>query len=738
VPIELIRNAKQIGFSDRQIAKALNSNELAVRRLRVEAGITPFVKQIDTVAAEFPAYTNYLYSTYNASEHDVSFEDHGVMVLGSGVYRIGSSVEFDWCAVRAIRTLRENGMKTVMINYNPETVSTDYDEADKLYFENISLETVMDIYDLERSSGIVLSMGGQTPNNIALALHRQNVKIYGTSPEMIDSAENRFKFSRMLDKIGVDQPLWKELTSFDEAEAFCDKVGYPVLVRPSYVLSGAAMNVVSSQDDLATYLSQATDVSRDHPVVISKYIEEAKEIEMDAVAKDGKMVMHYISEHVENAGVHSGDATLILPPQDLDPETIRKIEIATQKIGQALNVTGPYNIQFIAKNNEIKVIECNLRAARSFPFVSKVTGIDAIELATKVMLGFPVTPYPDAKMPPNYVGVKVPQFSFSRLSGADPILGVEMASTGEVACFGKDRYDAYLKALISTGIRPPKKNILLSIGSFKEKLEMLPSVHKLHRMGYNLFATAGTADFIQEHGIPVKYLEALGSEDELNPQKAEYSLTQHLANNLIDLYINLPSKNRYRRPASYISKGYRSRRMAVDFAIPLITNVKCAKLFIEAIIRKPTFDITSVDFKTSHEAFTFPGLVSVEAFVPGAAESGSPDFGLSTQGAIRGGFTIIQMIPQGITSAVEDEISLQRAQGNASGQAHCDYFFSVAATADNASRLGDALTAGAKALFIPFNNFYGSGNKVTSVAEHFAAWPADKPIVTDARKTDLA
>lgn len=737
IPRELLRNAKQLGFSDRQIASAINSTELAVRGLRLEAGMMPFVKQIDTVAAEFPAFTNYLYTTYNASEHDVDFTDNGVMVLGSGVYRIGSSVEFDWCAVRAIRTIRENGFKTVMINYNPETVSTDYDEADKLYFENISLETVLDIYDLENSAGIVLSMGGQTPNNIALALHRQNVKIFGTSPEMIDNAENRYKFSRMLDKIDVDQPLWKELTSFSEAKAFCDNVGYPVLVRPSYVLSGAAMNVVFSEDDLQSYLGQAAEVSRDHPVVISKYIEDAKEIEMDAVAKDGKMVMHYISEHVENAGVHSGDATLVLPPQDLDPETIRKIEVATQKIGQALNVTGPYNIQFIAKNNEIKVIECNLRAARSFPFVSKVTGVDAIEIATKVMLGLPVTPYPDVKMPPNYVGVKVPQFSFSRLSGADPILGVEMASTGEVACFGKDRYDAYLKALISTGIRPPKKNVLLSIGSFKEKMEMLPSVHKLHRMGYNLFATAGTADFIQEHGIPVKYLEALGEDDESDPQKAEYSLSQHLANNVIDLYINLPSKNRYRRPASYISKGYRSRRMAVDFAVPLITNVKCAKLFIEAIIRKPTFDISSVDYKTSHETFTFPGLVSVQSFVPGAAEPNSDDFSEATQAAIKGGFTIIQMVPQGLKSTVEDEISLQKAQQNASGAAHCDYFFSVAATEDNASRLGDAIAAGAKALFIPFNNL-STVNKVASVAQHFAAWPQDKPIVTDARGTDLA
>lgn len=499
-----LRHAKQNGFSDRQIAQALNTTELAVRQLRKEARIHPFVKQIDTVAAEFPAFTNYLYTTYNATEHDVTFDDRGVMVLGSGVYRIGSSVEFDWCAVRAIRTIRDSGMKTVMVNYNPETVSTDYDEADRLYFDNISLETILDIYDLENSSGIVLSMGGQTPNNIALALYRQNVHVYGTSPEMIDTAENRYNFSRLLDKIGVDQPLWKELTDFAEAKAFCQQVGYPVLVRPSYVLSGAAMNVVSTEDDLSNYLNQATAVSRDHPVVISKYIEEAKEIEMDAIAKNGKLVMHYISEHIENAGVHSGDATLVLPPQDLDPETVRRIEDATRKIGNALNVTGPFNIQFIAKNNDIKVIECNLRAARSFPFVSKVTGVDAIEMATKVMLDLPVVPYPDLNLPADYVGVKVAQFSFNRLSGADPVLGVEMASTGEVACFGHNKYEAYLKALISTGIVLPKKNILLSIGSFKEKMEMLPSVQKLHQAGYHLLGTAGTADFFTEHGVPCK------------------------------------------------------------------------------------------------------------------------------------------------------------------------------------------------------------------------------------------
>lgn len=505
IPSTLVSHAKQMGFSDKQLAALLHSNELAVRRVRQEYGIFPFTKQIDTVAAEFPCFTNYLYTTYNAAENDVDFEDHGVMVLGSGVYRIGSSVEFDWCAVRCIRTLRERGLKTIMVNYNPETVSTDYDEADRLYFETITLETILDIYELERSAGVIISVGGQTPNNIALPLHRQNVKILGTSPEMIDTAENRYKFSRMLDRIHVDQPLWKELTDMKDAHVFCDKVGYPVLVRPSYVLSGAAMNVVYSADDLDDYLSQAADVSRDHPVVITKYIEEAKEIEMDAIAKNGKLVMHYISEHVENAGVHSGDATLILPPQDLDPETISRIEVATQKIANALNVTGPLNIQFMAKNNEIKVIECNLRAARSYPFVSKVTGIDAITMATDVMLGFPVVPYPPHTMPENYVGVKVPQFSFSRLAGADPVLGVEMASTGEVACFGKDRYEAYLKALLSSGISIPKKNVLFSIGSYKEKLEMLPSIHNLHRLGYKLFATAGTSDFIQEHGIPVKY-----------------------------------------------------------------------------------------------------------------------------------------------------------------------------------------------------------------------------------------
>ncbi|KIP04431.1 hypothetical protein PHLGIDRAFT_109615 [Phlebiopsis gigantea 11061_1 CR5-6] len=729
---QVLRQAKQLGFSDRQLATCMGSNELAVRRIRQEYTIAPFVKQIDTVAAEFPAFTNYLYTTYNAIEHDISFDDRGVMVLGSGVYRIGSSVEFDWCAVRAIRTLRDNGLPTVMVNYNPETVSTDYDEADRLYFENISLESILDIYDVEGSRGIILSMGGQTPNNIALPLHRQNVKIYGTSPEMIDTAENRYKFSRLLDDIGVDQPKWKELSSFDEAHVFCESVGYPVLVRPSYVLSGAAMNVVFGPDDLSGYLSQATAVSRDHPVVISKYIEGAKEIEMDAVAKDGKMIMHYISEHVENAGVHSGDATLIHPPQDLDPETVRQIEEATAKIGNALNVTGPFNIQFIAKNNEIKVIECNLRAARSFPFVSKVTGIDAIEMATKTMLGMPVEAYPDPGLPSDYVGVKVPQFSFSRLSGADPVLGVEMASTGEVACFGHDKYEAYVKALISTGIVLPKKNILFSIGGYKEKLELLPSVQKLYAAGYEIFATSGTADFLTEHNIPCKYLETL-PEDSSDKQKSEYSLTQHLANNLIDMYINLPSKNHYRRPATYASKGYRTRRMAVDFAVPLITNVKVAKILFEAMVRRLPLDVSPIDFKTSHNTYTLPGLINLSAFVPGLTDPTPADFVEATKASISGGFSTALVLPFGETGAVSDQKAFEHIRAGIAQGAFSNYAVSITATPSNVNVLDEDLQADAKLLFIP-SDF----TDMNGLAAHFNAWPLNKLIVTNAKGARLA
>lgn len=728
LPIPVLRQAKQLGFEDRQIAKFLGSNEVAIRRLRKEAGVVPFVKQIDTVAAEFPAFTNYLYVTYNADSSDVTFDDHGVIVLGSGVYRIGSSVEFDWCAVRAIRTLRENNFKTIMINYNPETVSTDYDEADRLYFETINLERVLDIYDLENSAGVIISMGGQTSNNIALTLHRQNVKIFGTSPEMIDSAENRYKFSRMLDRIGVDQPAWKELTSYEEAEEFADLVTFPVLVRPSYVLSGAAMNTVYSKADLASYLSQAVDVSPDYPVVITKYIENAKEIEMDAVAKDGKMIMHVVSEHVENAGVHSGDATLIVPPQDLDPETVRRIVEATAKIGKALDITGPYNIQFIAKDNDIKVIECNVRASRSFPFISKVVGTDLIEMATKAIIDIPVTPYPGEKLPEDYCAVKVPQFSFSRLAGADPILGVEMASTGEVATFGRNKYEAYLKSLISTGFKLPKKNILFSIGSFKEKQELLPAIKKLHEMDYKLFATAGTADFIKEHGVPVHYLEVLNKEED---QKSEYSLTQHLANHLIDLYINLPSANRFRRPANYMSKGYESRRMAVDYSVPLVTNVKCAKLLIEALSRAPNMEVSNNDAQTSHSTTILPGLVNISSFVPSLK-----DFETTTKAALASGFTFNAFLPQTVSgTTVVDGASLEEAIDAASSSAYTDFSVYVAGTESNNEEVASA-AATAGALYLPYADL--SSSNVASISSQFASWPANKPIITDAKATDLA
>jgi carbamoyl-phosphate synthase/aspartate carbamoyltransferase len=553
---------------------------------------------------------------------------------------------------------------------------------------------------------------------------------------MIDGAENRYKFSRMLDRIEVDQPAWKELTSIDEARGFCDKVGYPVLVRPSYVLSGAAMNTVYSEHDLASYLGQAADVSREHPVVITKYIENAKEIEMDAVALNGVMVGHFISEHVENAGVHSGDATLILPPQDLSEETVRRIVEATRKIGNALNVTGPYNIQFIAKDNDIKVIECNVRASRSFPFVSKVMGVDLIEMATKAMIGAPFQEYPPVNVPKDYVGVKVPQFSFSRLSGADPVLGVEMASTGEVASFGRDKYEAYLKALLSTGFKLPRRNILFSIGAYKEKMEMLPSIQKLSQLGYNLFATAGTADFLKEHGVSVKYLEHLPDHEE-EDMKSEYSLTQHLSNNLIDLYVNLPSNNRFRRPANYMSKGYRTRRMAVDYQTPLVTNVKNAKILIEAIARHFPLNIITADFQTSHRTVVLPGLINIAAFVPNLVAAGSNDFEAVSRASLAGGFSMIRVMPVGVDSSVTQASDLKIVQKNAQGKSLCDFNLSVAATATNSDQIVQ-VTGEVGSLFIPFNHLSGNINKVATVTNHFSSWPSSKPLITDAKSTDLA
>ena len=560
-------------------------------------------------------------------------------------------------------------------------------------------------------------------------------------------AENRYKFSRMLDKIGVDQPLWKELTSFDEAHEACARFGYPVLVRPSYVLSGAAMNVVYSPEDLSSYLSQATAVNREHPVVITKYLEGAKEIEMDAVARDGKMMMHYISEHVENAGVHSGDATLILPPQDLDPETVRRIEVATSKIAASLHVTGPFNIQFIAKNNEIKVIECNVRAARSFPFVSKVTGVDAIELATKVMLGLEVEPYPKVTLPKDYVGVKVPQFSFSRLAGADPILGVEMASTGEVACFGRNKYEAYLKAMIASGIKLPKQNVLLSIGSYSEKQELLPSVKTLHQLGFTLYGSSGSADFYSEQGIPVIHLEALPEDDDWkggeDNAKTAYSLLSHLTQGLSSLFISLPSKNKYRRPASFTSMGYRARRLAIDRSIPLITNVKNAKLFVEALARHRKlgshFDISPVDFKTSHRSHTFPGLFNMMAFVPSLADptSGAREVAEMTQASLAGGFTGVQILPVGLTTAINDEGSLSIAEGKITGAAHCDVSLSIAASVSNSAQVAE-LSTRTRALMLSSQSMGTDTSTSAALSSHFATWPEARPIVTDAKGTDLA
>ncbi|CCE61983.1 hypothetical protein TPHA_0B03110 [Tetrapisispora phaffii CBS 4417] len=733
LPSLVLKEAKQLGFDDRQIAKFLGSNEVAIRHLRKEYGITPFVKQIDTVAAEFPAHTNYLYITYNASSNDVTFEDNGVMVLGSGVYRIGSSVEFDWCAVTAVRTLRANNIKTIMINYNPETVSTDYDEADRLYFETINLERVLDIYEIESSSGVLVSMGGQTSNNIVMSLHRENVKILGTLPEMIDSAENRYKFSRMLDQIGVDQPAWKELTSINEAEEFADKVGYPVLVRPSYVLSGAAMNTVYSKADLASYLNQAVEVSRDYPVVLTKYIENAKEIEMDAVARNGELVMHVVSEHVENAGVHSGDATLVVPPQDLDPKTVERIVVATAKIGKALKITGPYNIQFIAKDNEIKVIECNVRASRSFPFISKVVGVNLIELATKAIMGLPITPYPVSKLPEDYVAIKVPQFSFPRLAGADPVLGVEMASTGEVACFGHSKYEAYLKALLATGFKLPKKNILLSIGSFKEKQELLPCVKKLYNMGYKLFATAGTADFITEHNIPVQYLEVLSEDNE----KSEYSLTQHLANNKIDLYINLPSANRYRRPASYVSKGYKTRRMAVDYSVPLVTNVKCAKLLIEALSRNLKLEVSERDSQTSHRTINLPGLVNISSFAPNVSNviKGVDELKELSRVSLEAGFIHNMFMARAMRGPIISDVhSLRAAYSTANGCSYTNYSFTVSGTAYNSDTVAET-APDVTSLFLPFHELE---NKFSTVSDLLKNWPVDKPVIAEAKTSELA
>ncbi|NXC78145.1 PYR1 protein, partial [Anhinga anhinga] len=682
MPPAVLKRAKQLGFSDKQVALAVLSTELAVRKMRRDLKILPVVKQIDTVAAEWPAQTNYLYLTYNGTEHDLVFREPHVMVIGSGVYRIGSSVEFDWCAVGCIQELRKMGFKTIMVNYNPETVSTDYDMCDRLYFDEISFEVVMDIYELENPEGVILSMGGQLPNNIAMALHRQQCRILGTSPEAIDSAENRFKFSRLLDSIGISQPLWKELSDMEE-------------------------------------------------------------IDVDAVACDGVVVAIAISEHVENAGVHSGDATLVTPPQDITPKTLERIKAIVHAVGQELQVTGPFNLQLIAKDDQLKVIECNVRVSRSFPFVSKTLGVDLVALASQVIMGEDVEPV-GLMTGTGIVGVKVPQFSFSRLAGADVVLGVEMTSTGEVACFGENRCEAYLKAMLSTGFKIPKKNILLTIGSYKNKSELLPTVRTLESLGYNLYASLGTADFYTEHGIKVMavdwhFEEADGSE--AGARETQRSILDYLAENHFEMVINLSMRNSGgRRLSSFVTKGYRTRRQAVDYSVPLIIDIKCTKLFVEALGQigaAPPLKI-HVDCMTSQKLIRLPGLIDVHVHLREPGGTHKEDFASGTAAALAGGVTMVCAMPN-TSPAVTDATSFALAQKLAEAGARCDFALFLGASSENASSLGP-LAGAAAGLKMYLNDTFSSlrMDDVSLWMEHFEQWPRHLPIVAHAERQTVA
>ncbi len=598
LPAELIRTAKQQGFSDFQIGRAVfkdkmtdgENTTLMIRALRKRLGIVPVVKQIDTLAAEYPAQTNYLYLTYNGSHNDVEYlHDHrSIVVLGSGAYRIGSSVEFDWCSVNALMTVKREGWRSVMINYNPETVSTDYDMCDRLYFDELTFERVMDILELEQPHGTILSVGGQIPNNLATRLDAEGINILGTPATSIDNAEDRHKFSAMLDKLNIDQPRWRELTNMDDIKEFINEVGFPVLVRPSYVLSGAAMNVCSNDDELVRFLRLAANVSKQHPVVVTEFIQNAKEIEMDAVAQNGEIKAYAISEHIEYAGVHSGDATIQFPPQKLYVETMRRIKKVSSQIAKALNISGPFNIQYLAKNNDIKVIECNLRASRSFPFVSKVLKINFIDLATKIMLGLPVEKPHKNAFDLDYVGIKASQFSFSRLQGADPVLGVDMSSTGEVGCIGTDTSETILKSMLAVGLRIPRKSILLSTGSAKQKADMLDAAHMLHNNGYKIYATGRTHQLLNDNGIPAVRVY-WPSQPDMQPQALDM-----LHNKEIDLVVNIP-KN---LSSTELSNGYKIRRAAIDLNVPLLTNARLASAFILAFT---TIPLDKIEIKSWNE-----------------------------------------------------------------------------------------------------------------------------------------
>ncbi|XP_071450455.1 multifunctional protein CAD isoform X2 [Hetaerina americana] len=783
--------AKKLGFSDKQVARIVGSTEIAVRKRRQEMGILPWVKQIDTVAGEWPASTNYLYLTYNGCSHDITFPGKHTMVIGSGVYRIGSSVEFDWCAVGCLRELRRLGRKTIMVNYNPETVSTDYDMCDRLYFEEISFEVVMDIYDMEDPDGVVLSVGGQLPNNIAMSLHRQGAKVLGTSPESIDGAENRFKFSRMLDRIGISQPKWKELTSVEGALAFSQEVGYPCLVRPSYVLSGAAMHVAHSPADLSAYLLSPSSLllSRDHPVVISKFITDAKEIDVDGVADDGGVLALAVSEHVENAGVHSGDATLVTPPQNINEETMAKIKAIANAVSASLEVCGPFNMQLIAKDNELKVIECNVRVSRSFPFVSKALGKNLVALATRVIVGESIEGLEEegvmaysgvSSLTPanNRVGVKVPQFSFSRLQGADVMLGVEMASTGEVACFGENRHEAYLKAMISTGFQIPQRNVLISIGSYKDKNEMRSSMVALEKMGYQLYGSMGTADYYSEYGIEVEPLEwaveeDIGEEGNKGADAGKFRravvtrLADFVASKHFDLIINIPLRKGPRRVSSgmtpfgsdasngsgispqisvaprhvTITHGYRARRLAIDHAVPLITNVKCAKMLVEALRlmgRTPPPLKTHIDCVSSVSLIRLPGLVDVHVHMRDLGQKQKEDFASGSAAALAGGITMVCCMPNTSPPAVDSD-SFNALKKAAAAGARCDYALYVGASENN-QELVKSLAPMAAGLKMYLNDTF-STLKMTSIShwmKHFESWPHSYPICVHAEGQTLA
>ena len=591
LPAEVLREAKRIGFSDFQIARFveqpdgnMEKNNLRVRAWRKKLGILPSVKRIHTVASEHPELTNYLYLTYDGTEHDIPYYKHdkSVIILGSGAYRIGSSVEFDWCSVNAAQTARNLGYKSIMINYNPETVSTDYDMCDRLYFDELSLERVLDVVDLEQPRGVIVSVGGQIPNNLAMKLYRQQVPILGTSPVSIDRAENRHKFSAMLDTLGIDQPRWAELSSMDEIDAFIREAGFPILIRPSYVLSGAAMNVCHTKEQMIEFLNIAAQVSKEYPVVVSEFLQDAKEIEFDAVAQNGEIVEYAISEHIEFAGVHSGDATLVFPAQKIYFETARRIKKISRKIAKELNISGPFNIQYLAKNNDVKVIECNLRASRSFPFVSKVLKQNFIDTATRIMLDAPFNRPDKTEFDIDWIGVKASQFSFGRLSKADPVLGVDMSSTGEVGCIGDDFDEALLSAMIAVGNTIPQKNVMVSSGGAKSKVDLLEPCLLLEAKGYTIYATQGTARFLNDNGIraiPVCWPDEGGG---------ELNIIEMFSRHAFDWVINIP-KNHTRRE---LTNGYKIRRAAIDHNIPLITNARLASAFIRAICNLSEKDIS--------------------------------------------------------------------------------------------------------------------------------------------------